>query len=88
MDRIERDLQGLPARLYPFTRALDSGGAAVNPKIVVMNPRVSFGRRSVGGVATSTIWNRFVAGDSPADLAEDYGLAPEAIEEAIRCEAA
>jgi uncharacterized protein (DUF433 family) len=88
LERIERDSKGLPLRLCPFTRPADSSGAAGNPKIVVVNPSVSFGRPSVGGVATSTIWNRFLAGDSPAHLAEDYGLAPEAIEEAIRCEAA
>jgi uncharacterized protein (DUF433 family) len=88
LDRIERDSKGLPVRLFPFTRAAESADSGANPKIVVVNPRVSFGRPSVGGVATSTIWNRFLAGDSPAHLAQDYGLAPEAIEEAIRCEAA
>jgi uncharacterized protein (DUF433 family) len=88
LDRIERDPQGLPLKLYPFTRASDSRVSAADPKIVVMNPRVSFGRPSVGVVATSTIWNRFLAGDSPGELARDYGLALEAIEEAIRCEAA
>jgi uncharacterized protein (DUF433 family) len=88
LERIERDSKGLPLRLYPFTRPVDSSGAAANPKIVAVNPSVSFGRPSVGGVATSIIWSRFLAGDSPAHLAEDYGLAPESIEEAIRCEAA
>jgi uncharacterized protein (DUF433 family) len=88
LDRIERDPQGLPSKLYPFTRASDLHNPAADPKIVVMNPRISFGRPSVGGVATSTIWNRFRAGDSPGDLSQDYGLALEAIEEAIRCEAA
>ena len=48
LDRIERDSQGLPLRLYPFTRAADSSGAVADPKIVVVNPRVSFGRPSVG----------------------------------------
>ncbi len=88
LDRIERDPKGLPLKLYPFTRAADSHSSASDPKIVVMNPRISFGRPSVGGVATSTIWNRFRAGDSPGELSRDYGLPPEAIEEAIRCEAA
>jgi hypothetical protein len=32
LDRIERDSQGLPLRLYPFTRAADSVVAAVNPR--------------------------------------------------------
>jgi uncharacterized protein (DUF433 family) len=88
LDRIERDPAGLPSKLYPFTRIVDASHSLLDPKIVVMNPRVSFGRPSVGGVATSAIWSRFRAGDSPAHLSEDYGLSPEAIEEAIRCEAA
>jgi uncharacterized protein (DUF433 family) len=87
LDRIERDTSGLPMRLYPFTRP-DTAHSLSDPKIVVMNPRISFGRPSVGGVATFTIWSRFRAGDSPSHLADDYGLSPEAIEEAIRCEAA
>jgi uncharacterized protein (DUF433 family) len=88
LDRIDRDPAGLPAKLYPFTRTLDASRLAANPKLVVMNPLVSFGRPSVGGVSTQTIWSRFKAGDSPAHLADDYGLPVEAIEEAIRCEAA
>lgn len=87
--RIERDpSSGLPTKLFPFTRAVDAARPKSDPKLVVMNPRVSFGRPSVGGVPTSAIWSRFRAGDSPAHLAEDYGLDLEAIEEAIRCEAA
>lgn len=88
LDRIERDSAGLPMKLYPFTRAVDSSHTSSDPKMVVMNPRISFGRPSVAGIATSTIWSRFRAGDSPAHLADEYRLSPEAIEEAIRCEAA
>ena len=88
LDRIDRDPAGLPIKLYPFTRPLDASRPVTDPKLVVVNPLVSFGRPSVGGVPTQTIWSRFRAGGSPAHLAEDYGLAPEAIEEAIRCEAA
>jgi uncharacterized protein (DUF433 family) len=88
LDRIDRDVAGLPVKLYPFTRPMDPSRPGTDPKIVVVNPLLSFGRPSVGGVPTSAIWSRFRAGDSPADLANDYGLALEAIEEAIRCEAA
>ena len=89
LDRIDRDLvTGLPVRLYPFTRSGDVADAGADPKIVVINPLVSFGRPSVGGVSTFTIWSRFRAGDSQAHLAKDYGLDLEAIEEALRCEAA
>ena len=89
LERIDRDPAGLPSKLYPFTRA---GGAAKllrdQPRLVVMNPLISFGRPSIAGVPTYSIWNRFRAGDSPQHLADDYGLPLEAIEEAIRCEAA
>jgi len=88
LERIERDPRGFPAKLYPCTRPASACDPASDPKIVVMNPRVSFGRPSVGGVPTSAIWGRFRAGDSPHHLAADYGLPLEAIEEAIRCEAA
>jgi len=88
LDRIDRDPAGLPVKLYPFTRSAGASRPAPDPRLVVMNPLVSFGRPSVGGVPTHTIWSRFRAGDSPAHLADDYGLALEAIEEAIRCEAA
>lgn len=88
LERIDRDPSGLPSKLYPFTRARDASRPTPYPKLVVMNPLVSFGRPSIGGVATSTVWSRFRAGDSPAHLAEDYGLTLEAIKEAIRCEAA
>jgi uncharacterized protein (DUF433 family) len=88
LQRIERDTSGLPVRFYPCTRSAEACNPASDPKIVVVNPLVSYGRPSVGGIATSTIWSRFRAGDSPSHLAADYGLPPEAIEEAIRCEAA
>jgi len=91
LKRIERDARGLPIRLYPFTRA--SAGTdwlETAPKVVVMNPLVSFGRPIVvgTGVPTVMIWERYQAGDSIAELASDYRMDTGAIEEAIRCEAA
>ena len=88
LTRIEWDKIGLPIRLYPFTRPAECKRSEDQPKLVVMNPRVSFGRPNVAGVPTSVIWSRYRAGDSTAHLAEDYGLTAEQVEEAIRCEAA
>jgi uncharacterized protein (DUF433 family) len=89
LTRIERDEHGLPVQLYPFTRSMEGQPSdADQPKLVAVNPRVSFGRPSVAGVPTSVIWSRYRAGDSTADLAGDYALNPDQIEEAIRCEAA
>ena len=82
LERIDREGRRLPIKLYPFTRAIEG------PRIVVVNPSVSFGRPAVKGEPTSAIMSRFRAGDSPAHLARDYGLDLAEIEEALRCEAA
>ena len=91
LKRIERDAKGLPVRLFPFTRDTDAEAAsASNPRVVVINPAVSFGRPVISGtgIPVSSVYERYKAGDSVADLARDYRLETSAIEEAIRCEAA
>ena len=73
-------------RLYPFTR----GGAAARdwPKVVVIDPRVSFGKPVVIGtrVPTTAIFERWTAGDSFEDLVRDFELSSLQVQEAIRCE--
>jgi uncharacterized protein (DUF433 family) len=89
--RIERDAKGLPIKLYPFTRDTQSDVAPQSdPRVVVMNPAVSFGRPVIAGtgIPVSSIYERYRAGDSVAELAQDFRLDTSAIEEAIRCEAA
>jgi len=83
--RIERDPSRLPIKLYPFTRRSVS---ADDPQPVEIDPRVSFGRPVLAGrgVPTAVLADRFKAGDSLTDLAEDYDTSPQVIEEAIRCE--
>jgi uncharacterized protein (DUF433 family) len=85
LDRIEWDLSGLPSRMFPLTRAdrLDS------PKILSIDPKVAFGRPVVQrkAIKTSAIAERFRAGESMADLAEDYDLEVFEVEEAVRYEA-
>ena len=91
LERIDRDAVGLPIKLYPFTRDTESASPPKDdPRFVVMNPAVSFGRPVITGtgIPVSAIYERYRAGDSVADLAEDFRLNPGAIEEAIRCEAA
>jgi uncharacterized protein (DUF433 family) len=55
-----------------------------------MNPTVSFGRPVITGtgIPVSSIYERYKAGDSVVDLAQDFRLEISAVEEAIRCEAA
>ena len=82
LQRIARNTQGLPVRFYPFTRR----GHADDPRSVVIDPRLSFGRPvMVGtGVPVEEIVGRHKAGESIRALAEDYDRRPEDIEEALR----
>jgi len=82
--RVERDQIGAPIRLYPFTRERKPD----EPRIVVIDPSISFGRPVlVGtGIATTIIAQRYKAGESIEELVEDYGRSRSDIEEAIRCE--
>jgi len=88
LHRIERDLKGIPVRLYPFTRKRDLREPQEEPKAVVIDPRVSFGRPVLAGtgIPTAVIAERYKAGESVDDLADDYGRKRLEIEEAIRCE--
>jgi len=91
LERIERNTKGFPIKLYLFTRDTDSDAAPrSDPRVVVMNPAVSFGRPVIAGtgIPVLSIYERYKAGDSVAELAQDFRLDTSAVEEAIRCEAA
>ena len=82
--RVERDVKGLPVRLYPFTRKREPD----EPRAIVIDPFVSFGRPVLAGtgVVTAILAERFKAGESVEDLAKDYGRTALDIQEALRCE--
>ncbi|MBI3367119.1 MAG: DUF433 domain-containing protein [Burkholderiales bacterium] len=84
--RIEYSRAGMPVRLFPFTRT--SWSLADQPQAVVIDPRLAFGRPALvrGGVTTAVVEDRFRAGDSPAEMAEDYRVDESDIWEAIRFE--
>ncbi|MEM8779180.1 MAG: DUF433 domain-containing protein [Cyanobacteria bacterium P01_G01_bin.49] len=84
LERIEPDDHGLAIKLYPFTQTKEEN----NPKIVVIDPRIAFGRLAIvnTGIPTSILKERYKAGDSIDELAYDYDCDRLAIEEAIRCE--
>ncbi|MEW6543950.1 MAG: DUF433 domain-containing protein [Nitrospirota bacterium] len=88
LQRIERDQAGIPVKLYPFTRKRDPQELKEEPKAVVIDPRVSFGRPVLAGtgIPTAVIAERYKAGESVDDLVDDYGRRRLEIEEAIRCE--
>jgi uncharacterized protein (DUF433 family) len=85
LQRIDRDARGLAIRLYPFTRA----GVADGPRLVVIDPRLAFGRPVLAGsrIPTTDVFERFKAGDSLDTLVAEYGRPTEEIQEAIRYEA-
>lgn len=87
--RLDFDRDGFAERLFPFTRGGVHGGLELeDPRSVVFDPRIAFGRLVlVGtGIPTAVLVDRFVAGDTLEDLAADYGIQRGSIEEAIRCE--
>ena len=85
LERVERDAKGVPIKLYPFMR---SQPPREQPRTVVIDPRVSFGRPVVAGtgIPTAVLAEQFKAGDTVPVLAKDYGASEEAVWDAIRCE--
>lgn len=84
LKRIKRDPKGVPIKLYLFTRRGEVG----EPMAVVVDPTLSFGRPVLEGtgIPTAILAERYKAGDSIDELAEDYGRPRQEIEEAIRYE--
>lgn len=82
--RIEWDEAGLPIRLFPYTRRPDTDSA----NLIMIDPAVSGGRAVISGtrIAVEIVAERYKAGESIRELAEDYGRKTDDIEEAIRCE--
>ena len=85
LERVERDTKGLPVKLYPFMR---DQPLREQPRSVVIDPRVSFGRPVLAGtgIPTAVLAEQFKAGDDPSDLAKEYGTNDQAVWDAIRCE--
>jgi len=84
LKRIEYDEHGIVWKLYPFIRKRDFN----EPKVIVIDPHLSFGRPVITGtgIATEVIAERYKAGESVGELAADYSIPNQQIEEAIRCE--
>lgn len=86
LKRLEWGPHGSVLRLFPFTRLGER--EAEGPRIVVIDPRVSFGKPVIVGtrIPTRAVYDRWAAGDSVEDLAQDFARPALQIEEAIRCE--
>ena len=83
--RVDRGPRGEAVRLYPFPHIGDVAG---QPRSIVVDPEVAFGRPTLAGTAipTPVIAGRFDAGESLESLVEDFGRPPRDILEAIRWE--
>jgi uncharacterized protein (DUF433 family) len=84
--RIEWGDLPFPIRLYPFV----SSSAETADKPIAIDPAIAFGRPIVArkAVSTQAITDRIDAGESPRELAEDYGLEVAEIEQAVLYERA
>ena len=85
LDRVERDEQRLPFRLYPVLPR-----ESANERAISIDPRVSFGRPilSGSGVSTRALVDRIDAGEGMAEVARDYDLTEIRIQDAVLYEAA
>ena len=84
--RVEWDDQRFPTRLHPFV-----GADAERPRMpIAIDPAISFGRPIVvsRGISTAAIVGRIDAGETVAELAADYDLSNEDIEDAVLYERA
>ena len=84
--RVEWDERQFPVRLYPFT----SSGMHAAGRPIAIDAAVAFGRPVIAarGVTTATIADRIDSGESADDLAADYDLPVDTIEEAVLYERA
>jgi len=85
LKRVRRDPQGLPEKIVLFPAPERAGAAAGD---VVIDPRYSFGRPVLDGygVRTAILAERFYAGETVEDLANDYGVPSAVVQNALRCE--
>ena len=84
LKRVDWDEWQFPVRLYPFV----SGNSERRP--IAIDPKIAFGRPVVlrAGVSTGIIAERIDAGETVADLTDDYGLTVEEVEQAVLYERA
>ncbi len=85
LKHVRRDPKGVPEKIVLFPAR---GNTPQSVGDVVIDPRLSFGRPVLDGfgLRTAIVAERFEAGEQIEELAKDYDVPPEAIENAIRCE--
>ena len=85
LTRIEVDEQGIAARLFPFVHP---DGDKNDPKVIVIDPNISFGRPVLVGtrIPTKVLADRYKSGESIKFLAEDYSCDRNLIQTALEYE--
>lgn len=82
LKRIEFD-EAIPTKLFPFVKGSSKREVSISPFVAFGKPVVSD-----KAIRTSVIAQRFDQGESEVDLATDYGITEDVIEEAIIYECA
>jgi uncharacterized protein (DUF433 family) len=85
LKRVEWDEWKFPVRLYPFLSADTTA-----PRTIAIDPKIAFGRPIVAraGVSTAAIAERIDAKEPAAEVAADYDLTEEEVEQAVLYERA
>ncbi|HVT15838.1 MAG TPA: DUF433 domain-containing protein [Thermoanaerobaculia bacterium] len=80
LQRVVRDLELLPVRLYPFV-----GSEEDSKQIIAIDPRLSYGRPSLAskGISTAILAERVNGGEKPEDLASYYQVDQSDVEAAL-----
>ncbi|MCP3958708.1 MAG: DUF433 domain-containing protein [bacterium] len=84
LERLERDVTGLPDLLYPFIPGYSGD------RTLLISPRISFGRPVIArrGISAAALVDRFDAGEQLDEIARDYDLEVEEVEKALTYEQA
>ena len=83
LKRVIRDPSGIAQKIVLFPARERNGKGSV-----VLDPRLSFGRPVLDGygLRTAIVSERFQAGENIEDLVTEYGVPPDVLQNAIRCE--
>lgn len=79
LKRIVRDDHFLPTKVFPV---LDHD---LEDRTIVISQGVAAGRPTIAGtgIRAAAVWNRYKAGETEAELADDYGINEQEIKKAI-----
>lgn len=83
--RVEWDDLKFPIRLFPYSASTKNA-----QRSIVIDPDISFGRPMLASasISTSAIVERIDAGEAVSDVAEDYDVSIEEVEDAVMYERA